>query len=240
MMWIQWNNIFTWLKNRHWKHLVDMSHLVSIFSKSVTCPEMKGRSTSVQLCYKVLFLSALRKWIVFFGSEQLPCSQDGHRPVVLPLLACKREMTSHLVSPGISSKHGRGKTEASKIQLILNHTCLCTMKYDEQLQAMTICPQHRKDLTTDWPGHKGQICSYPAHEGLKKRINHPQWVNAGMSAEIFAAFNLGSLLAQVCSFSLFVSHFSMNSWCQCVQLIHFLQVRELITLQHYFGTIFVI
>ena len=125
----------------------------------------------------------------FFGCEQSPCGQDGHGSVILPLLACKRDITSHLVSLGISSKRGREKTEVSEIQLILNRAGLFTIK-DEELQTMTICPQHRKDLTIDWSGRKGQICCYPTHEGLKKRLNLPRRVNAAMSAEIFTAFNV--------------------------------------------------
>lgn len=61
---------------------------------------------------------------------------------------------------------------------------------DEEMQAMTICPKHRRDLTIDWSGRKGQVCCYPTHKGPKKKVNLPRRVNAAMSAEIFVAFNI--------------------------------------------------
>ena len=125
-----------------------------------------------------------------FGSEESPCNLSSFGSVILPLIACKQDMTSHLVSLGISGKRGRGKTEVSESQLILNRAGLFGASNDEEIQAMTICPKHRRDLTIDWPGRKGHVCCYPNHQGTKKRINLPRRVNAAMSAEIFAAFNV--------------------------------------------------
>ena len=91
----------------------------------------------------------------------------------LPLLACKRDMTSHLVSLGISGKRGRGKTRITESELILNRAGLFGTVNEEEIQAMTICPKHRKELTTDWPGRKGQLCCSPSHkksEALKPRL----------------------------------------------------------------------
>ena len=125
-----------------------------------------------------------------FGSEESPCNLSSFGSIILPLIACRQDMTSHLVSLGISGKRGRGKTEVSESQLILNRAGLFGASNDEEIQAMTICPKHRRDLTIDWPGRKGHVCCYPNHQGTKKRINLPRRVNAAMSAEIFAAFNV--------------------------------------------------
>ena len=39
-----------------------------------------------------------------FSTEESSCSESGVGSAILPLLACKRDMTSHLVSLGISGK----------------------------------------------------------------------------------------------------------------------------------------
>ena len=59
-----------------------------------------------------------------FRTEESTCSQDGLGSVILPLLACKRDMTAHLVSIGVSEKRGREKTDGSEAQLILNRAGL--------------------------------------------------------------------------------------------------------------------
>ena len=59
------------------------------------------------------------------------------------------------------------------------HTFLCPL---------SIRPKHRKHLTTDWPGRKNYICSYPAHQGLKKLLSLPRRVNAKIPTEIFVEF----------------------------------------------------
>ena len=64
------------------------------------------------------------------------------------------------------------------------------MVNEEEIQAMTLCPKHRKELTTDWPGQKGQLCCYPSHKGQKRQLSLPRHINASMSAEIFLQFNV--------------------------------------------------
>ena len=142
-------------------------------------------------CFKRIVYSS--SWLEImncsFRSEESPCSLGGPGSVILPLLACKRDMTSHLVSLGISGKRGRGKTEVSESQLILNRAGLLGVGA-EDVQAMTICPKHRRDLTIDWSGRKSELCCHPTHEGSKKRINLPRRVNAAMSEEIFVTFSV--------------------------------------------------
>ena len=50
-----------------------------------------------------------------FSTEESSCSETGVGSAILPLLACKRDMTSHLVSLGISpGKRCRGEAEVSE------------------------------------------------------------------------------------------------------------------------------
>jgi len=123
-----------------------------------------------------------------FLSEESSCSESGVGSVILPLLACKRDMTSHLISLGISGKRGRGEAKVSELELILNRAGRIGTVSEEEKEALTICPKHRKHLTTDWPCRKNNSCCYPAHQGLKKRLSLPRRVNAKMSAEIFFEF----------------------------------------------------
>ena len=62
------------------------------------------------------------------------------------------------------------------------------MLREDDKEALTIRPKHRKHLTTDWPGRKNNICSCPAHQGLKKRLNLLKRVNAKIPAEILFEF----------------------------------------------------
>jgi len=66
-------------------------------------------------------------------------------------------MTSHLVSLKISGKRGRGKTRITKSELVLNRAGLFGRVNEEEIQAMTICPKNRKELTTDTPRRKGEL-----------------------------------------------------------------------------------
>ena len=59
-----------------------------------------------------------------FQSEGSLCSVGGPGSGILPLLTCRRDVTSHLVGLGISGKHGRGKTGITESELILNHAGL--------------------------------------------------------------------------------------------------------------------
>ena len=88
----------------------------------------------------------------------------------------------------ISGKRGRGEAKVSESELILNRAGRIGILREDEKEALTILPKHRKHLTTDWPGRKNCICCYPAHQGLKKRLSLPRRVNAKISAEIFVEF----------------------------------------------------
>ena len=73
-----------------------------------------------------------------FQSEGTLCGVSGQGSGILPLLACKRDLTSHLVSLGISSKRGQGKTGITESELvILNRAGLFATVNEEEIQAMT-------------------------------------------------------------------------------------------------------
>ena len=114
-----------------------------------------------------------------FASPDSICSLEGTGKTIIPLLACKSDMTSHLVSLGVSSRE-----DVSEVNLILNRAGLFIVTEEEKLP-LTICPRHRKILTTDWAGRKCNTCSYPTHRGPKKGIKKVRRVNATMSAQIY-------------------------------------------------------
>ena len=75
-------------------------------------------------------------------------------PIFGVQLECKQDMTSRLVSLGISGKRGRGEAEVSESELILNREGNIGILREEEKEALTISPKYRKHLTTDWPGRK--------------------------------------------------------------------------------------
>ena len=54
---------------------------------------------------------------------------------------------------------------------------------------MTVCPRHRKSLTTDWLGRKRTTCCYPNHKGERKGNAQTRRANAQLSHEIFDLFD---------------------------------------------------
>ena len=122
-----------------------------------------------------------------FVSENSPCGLTGIGSTIVPISACTLDMTSHLISLQVTGKRGGGKASVSERELILNRAGLLELTRQEELM-MTICPKHRKSLTTDWQGRKSRACSYPAHVGKRKQLQHPRRVNAPMSVEIHQMF----------------------------------------------------
>jgi len=82
------------------------------------------------------------------------------------------------------------KDKITESELILNRAGRFGTECEEEIQAMTICPKHRKELTTDWPGRKGQLCCYPPQKGQKRQLSLPRRISASMSAEIFLQFTV--------------------------------------------------
>jgi len=95
------------------------------------------------------------------GSE---CCSYYSDSTLLPLNSCNVDITSHLVVLGIS-----GTGQVSERDLILNRVGLFD-KSEEFISALTICPKHRKELSTDWPGKKHYTCGYQTHKEIAKQI----------------------------------------------------------------------
>ena len=125
-----------------------------------------------------------------FASQESPCSSYGSSTNVLPLDACKEDITPHLLGLGVSSKRGWRSEgiEITEKELILNRAGHFDLSQD-RVAAMTICPKHRRDLTVDWRGRKSSTCCYPSHEGQRKQVKDPRRVNYATSTEIFALHN---------------------------------------------------
>ena len=98
-----------------------------------------------------------------FSSSDSTCSLGDTGSQIVPLLACNLDMSSHLLSLGVSSGQQRSEDEKiSEVDLILNRAGQFVAT-DEEKFSMTICPRHRKKLTSDWAGRKSNTCSYPTH-----------------------------------------------------------------------------
>ena len=120
-----------------------------------------------------------------FSSPDSACSLEGTGSQVVPLLACKLDITAHLLSLGVNSGQLRtGDENVNEVHLILNRAGYFVTTDNEEM-SMTICPRHRKKLTTDWAGRKSNTCSYPSHRGPRKTIKKPRRVNATLSEEIY-------------------------------------------------------
>ena len=151
-----------------------------------------------------------------FASQESPCISYGSSTNVLPLDACKEDITPHLLGLGVSSKRGWRSEglEITEKELILNRAGHFDLSQD-RVPAMTICPKHRRDLTVDWRGrNESSTCCYPSHKGQRKhraptqsvcvadcyfivnvgpmwrkQVKDPRRVNYAMSKEIFALHN---------------------------------------------------
>ena len=80
-----------------------------------------------------------------------PCGAEGVGLRICPLLSCRQDIESHLVTLGLGSKHGATGSKIPEADLILNRAGKLDVPEDEK-RGMTVCPRHRKNLTTDWTG----------------------------------------------------------------------------------------
>ena len=102
--------------------------------------------------------------------------------IILPLDACKEDITRHLLGLGVSSKRGWRSEgiEVAEKELILNRAGHFDLSQD-RVAAMTICPKHRRDLTVDWRGRKSSTCCYSSHKGQRKQVKDPRRANYALS-----------------------------------------------------------
>lgn len=125
-----------------------------------------------------------------FASQETPCSSYGSSTDILPLDACKEDITPHLLGLGVSSKRGWRSEgiEITENDLILNRAGHFDLSQD-RVATMAICPKHRRELTVDWRGRKSSTCCYPSHKGHRKQVKDPRRVNYAVSKEIFSLYN---------------------------------------------------
>ena len=80
-----------------------------------------------------------------FSSRDSACSLEGTGSQIVPLLACKLDVTAHLLSLGVSSGQQRtGDENVSEVDLILSRARYFVATEDEKM-SMTIYPSHRKN-----------------------------------------------------------------------------------------------
>jgi len=123
-----------------------------------------------------------------FWSVDSPCAAEGVGSRICPLLSCTRDMESHLVSLGLGSKRGATGSKISEVYLILNRAGKFYVG-EEEKSGMTVCPRHRKSLTTDWIGRKRTMCCHPSHQGQRKGNAQTRRANSVISQEIFDLHN---------------------------------------------------
>ena len=125
-----------------------------------------------------------------FFSESSICSGKGYGSAVIPLTACNRDLSNTVLSAGVGRKRGRGDSPITEYELILNRAHHSATSAEE-IAILTICPKHRTDLTTDWPGRKSTTCTYPLHvKKRKKATSSIRRVNMTMSKDIKEILNI--------------------------------------------------
>ena len=113
----------------------------------------------------------------------------GTGELVVTLLSCNRDLSTHLESLGISLKSGFASSRVTEQDVILNRAGFFSENIPGTVDLFTICPKHRLELTTRWSGIKRVTCGHPSHDGQRKKVTNPRRVNLQMSEELFAQFN---------------------------------------------------
>ena len=77
-----------------------------------------------------------------FSSPDSACSLEGTRSQIVPLLACKLDITPHLLSLGVSS--GQQRTGGENVNEVdLMNRAGHFVGTDNEEMSMTVCPRHR-------------------------------------------------------------------------------------------------
>jgi len=92
-------------------------------------------------------------------------------------------MHVHLSSLGLGKKPGEDEIP-SEMDLILNRAGCLDVDH-EMMEQMTVCPKHRSMFSTLWQGRKINTCTYPTHNGQRRKIPSPRRVNSKISSEIY-------------------------------------------------------
>lgn len=120
-----------------------------------------------------------------FAKQDFPSMVErtkSKKILLLPLNACKLDLTTHLITLGISSKRGwqSSSTVIGEKDLILSRAGHFHLS-DEKIASMTICPKHRQELTVNWPERQRMTCGYPTHKGERKQMRNSRQANVSIS-----------------------------------------------------------
>ncbi|CAH3126470.1 unnamed protein product [Porites lobata] len=139
-----------------------------------------------------------------FSSSDSTCGPTAYAPEdasIIPVRACRKDLSGYLTSLGVSGCRGIGTSNIlAEYELILNRAGFYNLSR-EDTEKMTICPKHRYELST----HFQQLpprCLYPIHRGEKKSLKNPRRVNKKVSEEMFSLYHvkvpIGSVICSNC------------------------------------------
>ena len=131
-----------------------------------------------------------RKMSCSFSTENSVCGPTPYAPNelhVIPLEACRKDLTEYLTKLGVSGSRGIG-TRITECEVILNRPGLHSLSKEER-ERITVCPKHRYELTTHYQKLPSS-CSYPSHKGETKKLKNPRRVNKQVSEEIYHTFHI--------------------------------------------------
>ena len=107
-----------------------------------------------------------------FSSSDSTCGPTAYAPEdasIIPLRACRKDLSGYLTSLGVSGCRGIGTSNIlAEYELILNRAGFYNLSR-EDTEKTTICPKHGYELST----HFQQLpprCLYPIHRGEKKSL----------------------------------------------------------------------
>ena len=106
---------------------------------------------------------------------------------VIPLEACRKDLTEYLTKLGVSGSRGLG-TRITKYEVILNRAGPHSLSKGDR-ERITLRPKHRYELKTHYQ-KLSSSCAYPTHKGKTKRLKNPRRVNKQVSEEIYHMFHV--------------------------------------------------
>ena len=127
-----------------------------------------------------------------FSSSDSTCSPTAYTPEdpsIIPLSACRKDLSGYLTNLGVSRCRGLGSSNIlAEYEIILNCASIYNLSRDD-MEKMAICPKHRFEFSTHFQKLPPR-CSYPIHRGEKKSLKNPRRVNKKVSEEMFSLYHL--------------------------------------------------
>ena len=107
-----------------------------------------------------------------FSSSDSTCSPTAYTPEdpsIIPLSACRKDLSGYLTNLGVSRCRGLGSSNIlAEYEIILNCASIYNLSRDD-MEKMAICPNHRFEFSTHFQKLPPR-CSYPIHRGEKKSL----------------------------------------------------------------------